>query len=352
MISDIDRNALQSALGDWMTAESYLAHWRGVTINKKPIDQESLQTAVMECASLRLSPAAGEVVVRPRWDKRRNVYLAKVMLTFRGMLTLMRRCPDIVDIEVNLVHKSDRYWLDGAAFHHEFDPFDSERTVSGPSDIKGGYARIIYKNGYVRYHYVPVRKILKARECATSSKEREDDSDPWSYWFAEMAMKTVVRDTFARSAVFVDVLTQAAMFRALELDDDALGNVPVPVSKRQSPSVSASAESAASERVIEEPSIDEDGLIPDDDELETQEKMPEWERAMLAASTVPELTTVMNTCLKMKMAKDERANVSALFKRRLAELRRNGKKGSSDDNAQRCDLPENGDVVSEVSAMR
>jgi len=214
---------VQRVLGVGISAEQYLASWQETVARLKHdgAKQEDIENAILECAAFKLSPAVGQVTAVAYESKRTGVVRVDVMITARGMQTLMMRACDVADVEVCLVHKGDNYRLTNGQFFHEYDPFDPDRNINGPEDIKGGYLKVTYRDGHIKYHFVPVVKIERMRQCAAKQAI-------WSEWYREMAMKSVIRDAFARQVITIDPMVQIEISRAIARDDAVLENTPIP----------------------------------------------------------------------------------------------------------------------------
>lgn len=217
---------LSAAVGPTMPPDTFIAHamvaFQDNTV--RGCSPRSQLVALMEMAALGLLPSLNQCkLIRYGSD-------IKVMPQWQGFKAVMERNPDILEVECFLVHNNDRFIFQNGIPVHVFDPFDSNRTIASGKDIKGGYAKITYRDGRPpKYHFVTVNHIEKCRKCAQTQ-------NVWTAWYEQMALKTVYRDTYARRKVPVDTLCSARMERILAADDAALGNDPRRIQQEPAPS--------------------------------------------------------------------------------------------------------------------
>jgi phage RecT family recombinase len=220
LVAWIDRpevhNRLASAVGDVMNADQFIAHM--LTAFQSPdvrqCSDRSKFTALHECAALGLLPTLNQVRLIPYKDQ------LKAMPQWQGYKALMERHPDILEVQAFLVHVNDSFAIENGEPKHGFDPFNPEREFKSVADVRGGYLRILYRNGRPpKYHYVTAQQIRKAQACAQTQ-------NVWKNWYEQMALKTIYRDAYARRAVPVDPLVYARLQAATKADDLVLGNDP------------------------------------------------------------------------------------------------------------------------------
>lgn len=217
--ADDVRTRIADAVKDVMPPETFIAHmltaFQGPDV--RACTDASKFTALHECAALGLLPTLNQVKLIKYGDQ------LKCMPQWQGYKALMERHPAILEVQAFLVHKSDQFAVTNGEVSHAYDPFDPARTIEKPSDIRGGYCKILYRDGRApRYHFVPVAHIEKARQCAQTQ-------NVWTKWYEQMAMKTLYRDCYARRAVPIDPLIHARLQRVTEADDVQLGNDPARV---------------------------------------------------------------------------------------------------------------------------
>ena len=216
---------LEAAVGDVMDTDQFIAHMMVAFQDEKVrrCTDQSKYTALHECAALTLLPTLGQVVLIPYKNE------IKAMPQWQGYKALMERHPDVLEVTGHIVHVGDDFAVLNGEVRHSYDPFSEDRTIDKPADIKGGYCKIVYRDGRPpKYHFVTVRQISKAQKCAQTQKV-------WSAWYEQMATKTLYRDCYARRAVPMDPLVQSRMEKALKIEDVNMGNDPSRVLPEASP---------------------------------------------------------------------------------------------------------------------
>lgn len=220
------RNQLVAAVGDVMDPDQFAAHMivafqaddvRGCSDGSKLL-------ALHECAALGLDPLLGQVALVPYKVKDENGRVIEVSIKctpqWQGLKALMERHPSLLEVTGHLVHVKDEFALVNGEVRHQYDPFAADRAIEKPADIRGGYCKIVYRDGRPpKYHFVTIRQINKAQKCAQTQKV-------WTAWYEAMAVKTLYRDCYARRAVPMDPLVQERLQRAINIDDVNLGNDP------------------------------------------------------------------------------------------------------------------------------
>jgi recombinational DNA repair protein RecT len=213
---DETRRQIAAAVGDTLDADQFASHML-VALNRSEFahcTNASKAMAVLECAALGLLPTAGQVVLIPYKNQ------LKAMPQWQGYKALMERHPAVLEIQAYLVHETDTFNVTDGVCHHAYDPLDPKRKFDGVKDIRGGYCKIIYRDGRPpRYHFTTAEQIKKAQGCAQTQ-------NVWKKWFEQMALKTLYRDCYARRAVPVDPLVAARIDRITAADDVVLGNDP------------------------------------------------------------------------------------------------------------------------------
>lgn len=280
---------LQATLGDSIPVDQYLAGWQETLAQLvgNGVPEQDIERVILEAASLKLSPCVGQIAV-VSYNTRRGP-VVRAMITARGMLTLMMRASDVADVDVQLVHKSDTYRLVNGEFIHEYDPFDEAREIKGPEDIKGGYLKVTYRDGRVKYHFVTVSKIEKMRACA----ERQVI---WNTWYREMAMKSVIREAFARQVITIDPLVQMALSKVISQDDDVLANTPEPKYSNGTTNGSADSDNPAGQGT-------------------------DYAERIANAKTIQDLSAIANEIAKSTIDRETRSALRQLWSAKLAAIK-------------------------------
>ena len=196
--------------------------------------------AVMRFAVLGLYPGPQDhAYVIPRG---RNL---DVMPGFRGFVYLARQLPGVQDITAHLVHTTDEFQVkpvgpdEYRVITHEYDPLPPAggRWFRHPSEVKGelektglrgAYVKLTMKDGAVRFHFVPLDTLMQNMNCAQTQRV-------YQQWFAQMMLKTAVRDAHARGFLHGSDEVERRMSLAAREDDLALGNDPDTVEAEESP---------------------------------------------------------------------------------------------------------------------
>ncbi len=269
---------LSAAVGDVMDVDTFIAHMMVAfqAENTRGCTDQSKYKALHECAAVGLLPTLGQVVLIPYKQE------LKVTIQWQGLKALMERHRDVLEVSAHLVHVTDDFAILQGEIRHSFDPFDPNRMIDGPVNLKGGYCKITYRDGRpCKYHIVTIKQITKAQQCAQTQKI-------WSKWYEQMAIKTIYRDCYARRAVPMDPLANEGIERILKADDVDFGNDPDRV---QSPEVQRHIEQAAEAREAEQTAEPESGIPeagPTDDLPETLDPDNAADRAADIATRVDE----------------------------------------------------------------
>ena len=153
----------------------------------------SVLGAAMQAAylNLDLDPNLGQAYVIARWNGRKRVTEATFQVGYKGLIDLVRRSGQLVDLYANIVYENEpfsyRYTVEGVQFEHE--PLPPSKR--GPQKI-GVYMVAKLKEGF---HF----EFMWAEEVEEIKKLSQSGSKGFSPWNAnpvsEEAMwkKTVIR---------------------------------------------------------------------------------------------------------------------------------------------------------------
>lgn len=212
------------ALGGWMKGEDFLAQ---IVISMGrddlvPCTEQSKFAAANLCAALGLLPSMQHVALIPR--KQNGGLEVTVMPQWQGFAALILRHPDVLDVQVHLVHTTDRLEYNSVTkqiVDHVFDPFDPARKFDKIEEVRGGYLDLTWRDRSRpnRFHFVTQETIRKARACAQTQ-------NVWNAWFKEQCLKTIYRNAYGRRVVPIDPLVNQRMERLTNVEDTSLGNDP------------------------------------------------------------------------------------------------------------------------------
>ena len=191
------------------TADRYL-RVALTTINKNPklgqCTPASLAACLMDCASLGIEPDGRRAHLIPFEDKKNNRTLCQLIVDYKGLVELVRRSGDVIDVQADVVCANDTFdYQQGSDkyLHHKI-PLTGTR-----GDIIAAYSFVKLKNGEESF------EIMRKEEVdAVRKRSRAGNSGPWVTDYSEMAKKTV----FRRHSKWLPF--SAEMRDAIEKDDD------------------------------------------------------------------------------------------------------------------------------------
>lgn len=224
------------ALGNVIPAEMFMGHIK-VAFSRPEIAACTMQSkmqVVCELAALGLLPTLQQAALIPRTNRDNGEVTLSYMPQWQGYKTVMERSPGVKSAEAYLVHKTDVFRVSTTqpmtVEEHSYDPFNEDRTIGVDFEkgIRGGYLKVTYRDGSIRYHFTPVGYILKCRACSKPAY-KSGKREVWEAWPAEMCLKTIYRHGFARRVVNIDPAVAHKLEVMDRADDDALGNDPMRV---------------------------------------------------------------------------------------------------------------------------
>lgn len=232
------QQGIEQALGRYMEPGTFLSQML-IFCSKPEIERCTVASqfkAIHTCATLGLLPTYQQVALIPRKVNKgteNECYEVTVMPQWQGLKALIERVPEVDHVVPCLVGVSDQFVTDGDGPDmyipeggHRYDPL--ARSITKFEDIRGGYAKITFNDGRPpKYHFVTAEYIKKCRACSESYKyEKPDKPSPWTAWFEQQALKTVLRSVYARRVVNVDPMVAGRFESFLKHEDALLGNDP------------------------------------------------------------------------------------------------------------------------------
>jgi len=305
-------SGLKAALGGFMEADTFVSHMLTAFQGDDKIaacSDESKFRAVHECAALGLLPTLDQVRLIPYGQE------VKAMPQWQGYKVLMERHPDILEVQGVLVHVDDTCFVTNGEPSHDYDPFDSEREIKSSDDIKGGYCKISYTNGRKpKYHFTPVRQIIKARACAKTK-------NVWDKWFEQMALKTLYRDCYARRAVPIDPMVQDRLQKVLKHDDVQLGNDPNrPAQEAKRTTLEAQLAKQTALMTSEPEKASDAPETPPSAPLADPETYEDFRSLILSSETIADVERHKTDALNVLTAADDRADIESDADEKITEL--------------------------------
>lgn len=183
-------------------------------------DRRSLFAACMKAAQDGLLPDGREAVL--------NIYSTKQKLAngaeewvptvqylpmVRGILKTVRNSGQVAHVDAAAVYAKDAF-----SFKRGDDPKIEHEPYIGaddPGQVVAAYMIVKLDNGEVHREVMPRRDIEKTR---AASKAGNSANGPWSKWYDQMAIKTVIK----RAAKLLPTSSEA-LDRVIQHDNDAMG---------------------------------------------------------------------------------------------------------------------------------
>lgn len=158
------------------------------SISQLMVDNTKLQKctplSIFMCASssammgLELSKDMGEAYLVPYGD------VCQLQPSYKGLIKLALRHPDIKGISCRLVYENDDYdFNDGIkrSVKHHFDPFMDDR-----GNLIGVYASYETMSGYYDFETMNMMEVQKV-------KSKSKGGNIWNEWYEEMVKKSALR---------------------------------------------------------------------------------------------------------------------------------------------------------------
>jgi len=173
---------------------------------------DSFVQAMSNCASMDLSlvKALGQACLVP------YAHMATLMVQYQGFITLILRTGVVASVQAETVYKGE---MDGVVVENGkpiIHPkrFDCERSDGA---IVGVYAEARCLSG------PPVNVMLNRQELEKIRRSSKAQDGPWKWWYGEMCKKSAIRRLHKQLAAGGDPIAQAALARAVELDNRDFG---------------------------------------------------------------------------------------------------------------------------------
>lgn len=171
----------------------------------------SLARAMLHAAEVGLEPggALGHAYLIPYFNRDRGAYEAQFQIGVWGLVALVRRSGEVLDVWARVVFEGERFEEHGGSepkLIHQPDPFGSDDRPR-----MGAYACAKLKDGTVNW------VCVSEADCQRARKQNRGKSPAWDNWGDEMRKKVAIRrgsKTWPRS-----VEDAEAWAKALELED-------------------------------------------------------------------------------------------------------------------------------------
>ncbi|MDR2673344.1 MAG: recombinase RecT [Opitutaceae bacterium] len=155
----------------------------------------SFFATLSDCATIGVypDPVTGLAYIIPRWNSKKKVLEATLLVGYKGLRSISLRSPEILDLWTGVVRTGDTFKLCRAPRQeiiHEPLPDESGEVI-------GYYSIAQLRNGLVSYEWMPVAVLKKIRDDALSKLEDwQVKTSPWTLWEEEMGRKSVMRRHF------------------------------------------------------------------------------------------------------------------------------------------------------------
>lgn len=182
-------------------------------------DRRSLMASCMRAAQDGLLPDGREAVLNIYNTKVKNgnreewVPTVQYLPMVRGILKTLRNSGEIAHLDAAAVYEKDAFrFVRGDKPSLEHEPYLGEDE---PGKIVAAYIVVRMNNGEVHREVMPRRDIEKTRDA---SKSGNGASSPWTKWYDQMAIKSVIK----RAAKLLPTSSDR-LDRLIENDNEAMG---------------------------------------------------------------------------------------------------------------------------------
>lgn len=156
-----------------------------------PEGQQSFASCIMNVANfgVSLNPAKALAYIIARADRKGLPKRFTLDISYRGLLYVATRDGVINASFENVVREGDVFIIKGLDQPpiHEYNPFDAARSTK---KIVGAYCAVRLPDGSWKTCTMTVAEIEQVRK---SSPSGQSEYGPWSKWYDQMCIKTVVK---------------------------------------------------------------------------------------------------------------------------------------------------------------
>lgn len=162
------------------------------TFNKNPDLKECTQISVLSALvsvtqlGLDLDDVKALAYLIPYMNKKTGNKEAQLRISYKGLVALINRHPDVLKVTDGIVYKNDKFSIeygDVEKFYHK--PFMGPASERG--DITHYYAYITLNNGSI------ISKFMHDVDVTAHMKKYANDTPAWNKSYDSMALKTVLR---------------------------------------------------------------------------------------------------------------------------------------------------------------
>jgi len=183
-----------------------------MTPKLKEAPWKSFVLACVEAAQLGLTPGSvlGDCYIVPAYNKNMRSQWATMRIGYRGMMKLIRRGGEYVDIIPELVYENDEFHESKGTkreLHHI--PWYCLGHEEG-GEVIAAYSTATMRDGHVSFNVITRETIDRAASLSANPMNPNTVSDAWRDHWPSMALKTAIR----RHAKFLpvpDIVKEAIM---------------------------------------------------------------------------------------------------------------------------------------------
>lgn len=148
----------------------------------KECTQESFFKCLLDLSAMGIEPDGRRAYLIPYNNRRANTVECQLIVSYMGLIELIRRSGDVVSIRSETVCENDDFtWTNGQVFH-------SVNWRKSRGEVQAVYAEAVMKSGEKQTAVMTHEEVEGIRKRSKSANE-----GPWMTDWAEMAKKTVVR---------------------------------------------------------------------------------------------------------------------------------------------------------------
>lgn len=187
----------EQALSGYMETDKFMSICTSCFVANpklRDVPWQSFVLACMEAAQLGLTPGSvlGDCYIVPRWNKNMGQKWATFLIGYRGMMKLIRRSGNVVEIAPELVRENDEFHESlgtKRGLHHI--PWYCVGEDEGGA-VTHAYSTVTLDSGKVLFNVIYRDEIDKAARMSGNPRD-ESMSNVWRDHWDAMALKTGIR---------------------------------------------------------------------------------------------------------------------------------------------------------------
>lgn len=173
----------------------------------KECTQESFFKCLLDLSSMGIEPDGRRAYLIPYNNRRANTVECQLIVSYMGLIELIRRSGDVVSIRSETVCENDDFsWTDGQVSH-------SVNWRKSRGEVQAVYAEAVMKSGEKQTAVMTREEVEGIRKRSKSAND-----GPWVTDWAEMAKKTVVRRLSKMLPLSCEIMEQVTKADEYEFD--------------------------------------------------------------------------------------------------------------------------------------